>query len=428
MLSLPLNGIRVLDMTVVWAGPYASMLLADMGAEVIRVESLQHLDLSTRGLPKVPTSAMEGARGNYYPNRDPGKRPWNRRAMFTYAGRQKLSMTADLTKPEGKKLFFELASVSDVLLDNNSTHALKSLGITYHALKSARPDIIFMSFPGYGTTGPYADFKGYGANVEAIVGHTWLRGYPDADPSLTYVVYHADAAAGATAAFAVMAALHHRSRTGQGQFIDMSQAENLVHHLSQAVMDYSLNGRVQSSIGNQDPSMAPHGVYKCSGDDNWVAIAVSSDREWATLCRVIGKPAFASDRRFSNILGRHRNQEELSVIIGAWTDQRDQYEVMRLLQEAGIACGPVIHPREVFNDPHLKARRLFELVSERDAGVHLHPGPAFQLSRTPLHIRGPAPCLGQHNEYVYRHLLGLCQAEYERLAKEKHVGDAYVVH
>ena len=430
---LPLDGIRVLDFTVVWAGPFAAMTLADLGAEVIRVESIQHLDLNTRGMPKLPPVVMAGARGRYYPNKQAGEHPWNRTGMFNYAGRNKLSMTVDLTRKEGLDYFFKLVSVSDVLIDNNAAATLAKLGITYERLRKVRPDIVMLQFPNYGTTGPYRNYKGYGANVEAFVGHTWLRGYPDSDPSNTYIVYHADAAAAQTAAFAIMAALHHRSRTGQGQYIDLSQGEAMVHHLSQAVMDYSMNGRVQGSLGNRHPYLAPHGAYRCKGDpspgsgqgDAWVAIAVRNDEEFSRLCKEMGWPELATDERFTTGLARLKHQDELDEAIGAWTATLDKDEVMRRLQRAGVPAGALLTPHGAFKDPHLRARGFFQTVTHPEAGTHEYASPFIRLSKTPLSIRRPAPCLGEHNHHLYRGLLGVDTETFANLRTEGHVGEVY---
>ncbi|MEE9286362.1 MAG: CoA transferase [Dehalococcoidia bacterium] len=426
MPRLPLHGVRVLDFTVVWAGPWASMLLGEMGAEVIRVESVNRPDQVTRGAPNPSPTILEQARGAYYVDRDPGQRPWNRYGYFNFSGRHKYSITLDLTRPEGLDAVKRLAAVSDVLLDNNRSSTLARFGVTYEAIREVRPDIVFLAMPAFGATGPYADYRGFGANTEGVVGHTWLRGYPDADPSMTYVIFHADAAAGASAAFALIAALHCRRRTGVGQFIDMSQAENMVHHLAQPFMDYSMNRRSQVSLGNRDPSMAPQGVYRCLGEDDWIAISVRSDAEWCGLCRVIGRPDLAGDPRFRTPLARRRNHDELDRIIGAWTREQDKHRVTEQLQALGIPAGPVVPYLEAHYDPHLTARGFFELVSEPEAGVHLHPGRGFHFSETPLHVRHPAPTLGQHNVYLYQHLLGYSEDEYRQLVEERQVGEAYV--
>ncbi len=423
--SLPLEGIRILDFTLVWAGPFASMMLADLGAEVIRIESLQHPDTLTRGLPKPPQRVMASVLGRNYPNKEPGTRPWNRTAMFNYAGRNKLSMTVNLKGLGGNKLLHELATISDVVMDNNAVDTLRKLGITYDSLRRVRPDIILIQSPNYGTTGPYRDFKGFGANVEAVVGHTWLRGYPDSDPSHTYPVHHADAAGAAAMAFAVLAAIHYRSRTGSGQYIEMSQAENVIHHLSQAVMDYSMNQRSQVSLGNRHPVWAPHGAYQCKGADQWVAIAVRSDDEFARLANCMGKPHITVDPRFATTLARHRNQDVLDSVITAWTTTLEKGAVMGLLQAVKIPAAALLTPQDAFHDGHLRQRGFFKVIAHPDAGTHEYPGPFLRLSETPVAVKRPAPCLGQHNDYVYRGILGVDDAAYQNLRLQGHIGDTY---
>lgn len=263
--------------------------------------------------------------------------------------------------------------------------------------------------------------------MEAVVGHTWLRTYPDSDPTSTTSVFLADAAGGASAAFAVLVALRSRLKTGRGQYIDMSQAENVVHSLSQAVMDYSMNGRVQESWGNRHPSRAPQGVYRCAGDDMWVVISCGSDQEFKALCEAMGQPSLAEDPRFAASLSRHRHQDDLDPIIAAWTANKDHYQVFHLLQQVGVPAGPVLTTAELFQDPHLQARGFWESVTHPDAGTHVNPGPIIEMTKTPLHIRAAPPLLGQHNAYVYKELLGYSGAEYEQLVQEDFIGDTYIV-
>jgi len=425
--SLPLSGVRVLDLTIVWAGPFATQILADMGAEVIRIESLQRPDVNTRGQVRVPKASVEqGPWGANYPDRDPGERPWERSSSINLNSRNKLSMTVDWTRPRGMEIFRRLLQRSDVLVDNNAAGTLEKLGITYEALSPLNPRLIWVSMPAYGMSGPYKYHKGYGANVEAIVGHTGLRGYTDSDPTTTYPVYHADAAAASAATFATLAALWHRRRSGRGQHIDLSQAETVVHHLSQAVMDYSLNGRSQSTPGNRHSWMAPHDLLPCAGDDRWLAIAIDGDAEWVRLCAAIGRPELPGDPRFATVLQRRRHQDELAGELSTWSRQRSPVEAMRILQAAGVRAGALHTTREVLDDEHLRARGFFETVEVPGVGRYPWPGPQAKLTETPLHIRRPAPRLGEDNEYVYREVLEVTEAEYDELAREEHIGTTYV--
>src|SRR4051812_42169937 len=266
MPRLPLEGIRVIDMCVVWAGPFGSALLGDLGAEVIRVETIQHWDRNNR----IPGDAnLIRARA---PDMDPDAKPWNLSPNSNSVGRNKLSVTMDLQRPEGQEAFHRLIEKSDIFIENNAPELMERLHLTYDVLSKVNPKLIMISMAAFGAWGPYHYFRAFGANMEAVVGHTLLRGYPDTDATANTGVFLADATGGATSAFAVMAALYHRNKTGRGQFIDMSQAENVSHTLSQAVMDYSMNGRVRTTLGNRDEARAPQGAYRCSGEDNWVAL------------------------------------------------------------------------------------------------------------------------------------------------------------
>ncbi|MBI3329067.1 MAG: CoA transferase [Nitrospinae bacterium] len=422
---LPLEGIRILDFSVVWAGPFATMLLADFGAEVIRVESLQYFPSVTRGLMPRPEPAMVRSLPSYagaYPEYDPGPRPWNRHPMFNCHARNKLGMTIDLSRPRGRELFIKLVGVSDVLVENHSARVMEQLGLTYAVLSRSRPDLIMVSMPAFGMSGPYKNYQGFGSNAEAVCGLTWLRTYSDSDPTLTSTTLHMDAASGPAAAFAILAALHYRQRTGKGQFIDFGQAENMLQQIGEILMDYTLNGRSQTSLGNRHPVMAPHGCYPCKGNDRWVVIAIASDAEWERFCEALGNPAWAREARFADTASRYGHQDALDQLLAAWTGQQHPWEIMARLQRAGIAAGPVMTEPDLLTDPHLHARGFFEVVTHPEAGTHVYPGLLWKMSKTPASIRRPPVRMGEHNAYVYRELLGLSDAEIEELRAEGHIG------
>jgi len=427
MAKLPLEGIRIIDVCVVWAGPFATMLLGDLGAEVIRVESLQHFPTATRGtLPRPHPSQMSGLYGARFPDREAGERPWNREATFNGTGRNKLSMTVDIDRPKGVEIFKQLVKISDVLVENNAFGVMERHGLGYSVLEKVNPGLIMVSAPGYGNSGPHKNYMGFGANIEALVGHTWLRLYRDLPPSETSSVFHLDATAGACIAFSVIAALYQRHRTGKGQFIDVAQAETIIPQMGQAVMDYTINGRDQTTLGNRDPSMAPQGCYRCSGDDKWAVISIENDKQWQDLCRVIGKPELALDHRFADVAGRYESQDALDRILEEWTFQHTHYEVMHLLQEEGIPAGPVMEPGDCLADPHLKERGFYEVITHPEAGTHPYPGFLWKMSQTPSTVRRPPPCLGEHNPYVYKQLLNVSDEEYAKLEQEQHIGEEYV--
>lgn len=425
---LPLAGVRVVDMTVVWSGTFATMLLADLGAEVIRVESTRFAPYGTRGVVTRPSPALLQTRGlmtTGYPGRQAGERPWNRIAMFNVHARNKLSMTADYMQPKGLDLVKRLIARSDMFIENNACGVVEGLGLGYEELKKVKPDIIMVSMPGFGSSGPYRNRVALGRHLECTAGHTLLRGYRDADPTWTTEVYHCDASAGATAAFAALVALHHRNHTGQGQFIDVAQVETIIPQLGEFIMDYSMNGRTQETLGNRHPWAAPCGVYPCRGEDRWVAITVFTDEEWQGLCKAMGYPAWTAAERFESRLGRWNNQDELDALIADWTRERENYDLMRLLQAEGVASGPVMDERDCYGDPHLREREFFEPVSHPECGTHLYPGASWKLSETPCRIRKPPCRLGEDNEYVYKSLLGVSDEEYAELQREGHIGMDY---
>ncbi|MCH7746192.1 MAG: CoA transferase [Chloroflexi bacterium] len=427
MPKLPLEGFRILDMTVVWAGTYCATLLADMGAEVIRIESTKAFVPLTRGLMAHPTeslikNSMPMLGG--MPGRVPGARPWNRSPTFNAHARNKLSMTVDLLQPRGMEMFKRLVKTSDVFVENNVSETMDKLGISYDMLKEQNPDIIMLRMPAYGNTGQYKNFRSLGIHMEGTIGHSLLRGYADMDSSANTPVYVADAAGGAQGAFAVMAALHYRKRTGKGQLIELAQAENALPYLGQFFMDYSMNARNGSTIGNRHP-YAIQGCYPCAGEDRWVNITLFDDRDWEAFCKAIGNPEWSKDERFANLISRHNSHDEIDTHISEWTRQRDHYEVMRLLQDAGVAAGAVMDQRDAYNDPHLNERGMFEEVTQEDTGTHLYPGAPFKMTEPPLTIRRGPVRLGEDNEYVYKTLLEVSDEEYAELEREGHIGMDY---
>ena len=427
MPRLPLEGIRVLDMTVVWAGTYATMFLADMGAEVIRVESIKTMAPMTRGLMARPSEATLRSLPRLYgalPGNIPGARPWNRYPVFNAHGRNKLSMTVDLLRPAGLDIFKRLAKLSDVFIENNVTESMDKLGISYEMLRQQNPDIIMLRMPAYGNTGPYKNYRALGVHLEGVIGHSLLRGYADMDPSGNTPVFMADAAAGTQGAFAMMAALHYRNRTGKGQLVELAQAENALPFLGQAFMDFSMNGRSPTTIGNRRPH-AIQGCYPCKGEDRWVCITVFDDDEWQALCASMGDPAWSREKRFVHQAGRYEHHDEIDRHIGTWTSRLENHEAMHLLQGAGVAAGPVMDQRDAYDDTHLNEREMFEEVYQEDTGTHLYPGAPFKMSETPVKIRRGPVRLGEDNEYVYKSLLGPSDEEYAELEREGHIGMDY---
>ena len=426
MSKLPLHGIRVLEFGVVWAGPYCGAFLAGLGAEVIRVESLKVFIPMTRGQMARPTQEIlnNSPLGIVTPGRVPGQRPWNRMPLFNAHASNKLGMTVDLLQPKGQEVLRRLIAVTDVIVENNPTETMEKLGISYETLREQNPAIIMLRMPAYANEGPYQNHRSFGFHIEGVVGHSLLRGYPDMDPSAITMVLMGDAASGTQAAFAALSALHYRRRTGKGQLIELSQAENLIPFAGEAFMDYSMNGRIQSTIGNRHPS-ALQGCYPCLGDDRWVCITIEDDEDWRGLCKVMGDPVWSQEGEFNDPVERYRRHDEIDEKISLWTKSLKPYEIMRLLQEEGVAAGPVMDQRDAFADPHLDQRGAFEEVYQEDTGTHLYPGAPYKMSETPIRIRRGPVRMGEDNKYVYQELLGYTPQEYAILEEEGHIGMDY---
>ena len=427
MARLPLAGIRVLEITVVWAGPYCGSFLADLGAEVIRVESTKAFVPLTRGAAPRLTQAQIDNLPLYSggtPGRVPGERPYNRSPMFNSHARNKRSMTVNLLDPGGREIFDRLVAISDVFIENNPTETMEKLGISYESLKAVKDDIIMLRMPAYGSTGPYRDFRAHGVHIEGVVGHTMLRGYADTDPSYNTTVLMSDAAAGAQGAFAALAALHHRKRTGEGQLVELGQAENVLPLLGEYYLDFVMNGRTHGPMGNRHPR-ALQNCYPCAGDNRWVVITIYDNEEWATLCDVIGAPDLVDDAGLSSPEGRRSRQEEIDARIASWTRTQGPDAAMNILQRRGIPAGAVMNQADAFADPHIRGREFFQEAFQEDCGAHLYPGPLYKMSETPLGIRRGPVMFGQDNEYVYRELLGYSADEYAAFEAAGHVGTEY---
>lgn len=436
MSQKPLEGVRVIDLCVVWAGPFGTMLLADLGAEVIKPENPFVFQPMTRGAMARPPQILVDtsiAWSGGLPRNEVGARPWDYNPTFVSLYRNKKSFTVDLRRPEGLDILARLVAESDVVYENNATGTMEGLGITYEWLKQANPNIIFVRVPAYGNSGPYANARALGVHLESVMGHSLLRGYPDADPSSNTAIYSGDYLAGAQGAFAVMTALWHRDRTGEGQLIEIAQAENAAAMFTQSIMDYSLNGNIQGAIGNRDVhGTALGGVYPTRSpgtsetmDDRWIAISIETNDQWLAFGNAIGKPAWASDPRFATNAGRIANHDELDGLIAAYTADQDDYDLMHRLQAAGIPAAPVLEASRMFDDPHLRARDFFKTQTQAASGAYEYVGPLWKLPATPVEFYQPPVMFGEHNDYVYREVLKVGDAEYEALKAGGHISDQY---
>ncbi|MCA9845550.1 MAG: CoA transferase [Dehalococcoidia bacterium] len=396
--KLPLQGLRIIDLTAVWAGPYATRLLGDMGAEVIKIESPNNPDL-LRALSLLPPGT---------------EKAYNKAAYFNHNNRNKLGLTLDLGSDAGKAAFFRLVAKSDVVIENYRAEVMDNLGLTFDRLKQAKEDIILISMPGHGKDGPEKDFVAYGTNVEQLAGLVSVSGYIDGPPQKSGISY-GDPVAGTAAAGAVIMALIARKRTGKGQYIEMAQREVLTAQIGEYVVGYSINGEVPQRLGNRHPFYAPHGCYPAAGEDRWVTIACRDDAEFATLCESMGDPDLAHDPRFREAHLRHANQDALDEIIADWTRDRDAQEIFSQLSEAGVPAGPVLNHVDLYHDRHLRERGFFQSVEHRDAGNWDMDGPAYHFAHRPTSIRMNAPAFGEHNEYILRDIIGMNDAEIAEL-------------
>lgn len=407
MAGPPLEGIRIADFTWVWAGPYCTLPFAHMGADVVRIESRTR-PCVTRLLPPWPGGQMGGL---------------NRSGYFNQYNQGKRSLTLNLKRPETREIVGRLVKVSDVVASNFAAGVMERQGLGYEDLRKIRPDIIVISLTGYGSTGPYREYVAYGPAQVPLSGFSSLTGYKGWPPMHSGFSY-ADPNAGIHGAFALLAALYHREKTGEGQFIDMSQWECAMNIAAEGLLEYTMNGREPERIGNRDPLMAPHGVFRCQDMpeqiagttiDMWVAIVAADNAEWGRLAKVIGRAEFADDPRFATLEARKRNEDELEEIITAWTMRYQAADAARILQEGGVAASVCNTSKDLFEDPHLNERKYFVELNHAEVGVMKHAGIPWRMSATPCLVRAPAPLIGQHTDEVLTQLLGYSEAEVRQL-------------
>jgi crotonobetainyl-CoA:carnitine CoA-transferase CaiB-like acyl-CoA transferase len=421
--TAPLQGIRVLDLGVVLAGPQGAMMLADLGAEVIRVESTRYFAPQTRGSIARPSRVwvqrIPPISGGY-PDREPGPRPWNRFPWFNASNRNKLSMTVDLRLTSGQALFERLVRSCDVLVTNQTAGVLEDLQINYGRLRELNPGLVYVEGSSFGRSGPYAHHRGFGTQIEAFAGHDLLRHYPDSDASTNTWAVTADAAGGLAIAMAAELGLMARKRTGAGQHLEISFVENFLGLIGNVVLDQTYNRRTQPSLGNRDYECV-QGCYPVAGKDRWIVLTVPDDRAWAGRCAVIGAPQWAGLTP-SKRMKRH---DEVDRAIAAWSKAHERDSAVDHLRRVGVLAGPVLDDADAYTDPHLQERSYFLTMSHAEAGTHAYPGFPYRLASGTQCVRHPAPLLGEHNEYVYRELLGYSGAEYQALAAEGHIGMDY---
>ncbi|MEL7209283.1 MAG: CoA transferase, partial [Actinomycetota bacterium] len=424
---LPLEGVRVLDMTVVWAGPFATCILGDLGAEIIRVDNPYVFPSATRGVLPRPTDEMVADIGGIfggYPDAVAGERPWNRVALFNAHARNKRSVTVDLRLDSGREAFLRLVEQCDVMIENNSVDLLAKLGIDWDTLHERNDRLILIRMPSVGLSGPYRNYLGFGVNFEALCGLGAIRGYEDADLSENDSVYHMDAASGAAGAFAALMALRRRERTGRGELVELAQSENMLNHIGELLIEADRNGVAHERLGNRHATNAPQGCYPCRGDDAWAVLSIGDDAEWARLVDVMGAPAWALEADLATVEGRRARHDEIDEAIARWTREHTPYEVFAACQANDVAAAPVLHELEAFEDPHLQARGLFRPNGSPETGQYLHATHLWRWDGPEL-AWGPLPVLGGDNEAVWRRIAGLSPDEYAELEADGHLSLDY---
>ncbi|MFT4212912.1 MAG: CoA transferase [Microbacterium sp.] len=387
----PLSGVRVVDFGHVLAGPYATMLLGALGAEVIKIESRARID-EQRILHGAGASDDPEASSNFFE-----------------INLNKLSVTLNLKTPEGVELAKRIVAAADIVMENMRPGVMDRLGLGYAALAEVKPDIIMLSLSGFGATGPLRGYTAYAPCFTCFSGQAHLTGYPDWAPN--QLTSSGDSRAGTTGAFAMLMALAIRDLTGEGQYIDLSSSEALNQLIGDQMMDFTMNGRSPRRHGNHVADMAPHQVYPCAGADEWVAIAVRTDAEWQALVAAIGSPSWATEPSFATVAGRLAGQKLIDAKLAEWTSGRAAREIMTLLQDTGVAAMPSFTAEQIFSDPHLIAQGAITEVTHPVLGTRKAIAPPWRLSRTPARISRTAPLLGEHNQEVLRDVVGLSQEE-----------------
>ncbi len=395
-----LEGVKVVEFGGYAAGPCIGKYMANFGAQVVHVESKQRPD---------------GFRLQYPPYKD-NKVGVNRSGCFAIFNDSKYGVTLNLKHPEGLKLAYRLVQWSDIVIENMRPGVMARLGLDYQTLRQHKPELIMLSTSNMGQTGPYAMHPGFGSQLSSLSGFTHLIGEPDEPPHPLYGPYIDFIAVGFGGA-AVLAALDYRRRTGEGVYIDLSQYEAGLQFLSSALLDYSARGVIAHRNGNRDPVAVPHGCYPCR-DGRWCVISCWDDAEWERFCHAAGQPSWLTDERFATILDRKRHERELNLLITAWTREQDAFSLMWHLQRHGVHAAVVNTMRDLFSDPQICFRQIWQEQEHPEIGRHHYRMVSYQLSRTPGRIRRPAPCLGEHNEEVFLNLLGLSRQEYQRLLEQ----------
>jgi crotonobetainyl-CoA:carnitine CoA-transferase CaiB-like acyl-CoA transferase len=406
-MSLPLDGIRVIDLAQVFAGPACTRILADLGADVVRFEAAARMDV-TRNLILTDNDGMDHS--------------WHRASYFVIRNANKREMVLDLNKPEAIEIMRKLIAGADIVIESFTPRVMANFGLGYDALKAIKPDLIMCSLSGYGQNGTMRDYGAYGMGLEAASGISSITGYKDGPPIRSGLSF-TDPYSGFVGAGAVLTALLYRNRTGKGQYIDLSEQEAAIPIMGAALLEYQMTGRVTARHGDRSDWAAPQGCYRCAGDDRWAVISCSDDAEFARMAGAMGHAEWLDDARFSTVLARHEHHDELDAAITTWTSSRDHYDVMHELQKAGVKAAAVLDGKEILFDPQLKARGHFDVVDQPLLGKRPIPRHvAAKFGRFVAKAVLPAPLLGQHNEEVLKEI-GYSNAEIAKLKEDAVIAD-----
>lgn len=395
------DGLQIVSFSWAIVGPLTMKYFADYGANVIRIESSTYPDAN-----RINAPMKDGISGI------------NRAGYYNFYNANLQSMTLNMRHPKGLDVAKRLVAKADVVMENFAAGVMEKWGLSFDVLKEIKPDIIMLRQSGFGTPGPYAKLPAFGMTLAGITGIPNFIGWPDSSPLPIGVAAYTDYICPRFASAALIAALDYRNKTGKGQCLDLSQFETSLYFILPAILDNEVNGREPSRVGNKCSYAAPHNVYRCQGDDRWCAIAVITEEQWESFCKVTGNNSLVKDPKFATILPRKKNEGELDTIVEAWTVERTPEEVMEKMQAAAVPAAVVQNAADVYEDPQLKHREAHWQLSHPEIGLTSHLGSAFQLSDTPAQGRTPAPCMGEHTEQVCHEFLNMSDEEFVQLANE----------
>ena len=396
-----LAGVRVVDLSMGWAGPLAARNLADMGADVIKVEGCVRFDWWRGWEATQEWIDSDGAEKN---------------PAFNMVNRNKRDITLDLSTPQGADLLKRLVALSDVVVENYSAGVLPKLGLDYAVLAEANPTLVMISMPAFGTDGPWSGYRAYGSTVEQASGLPHLSGTPEHPPTMMHVAL-GDPVGGLNGAAALLTALRAKKRTGRGQYLDLSQSQSLFPLGIQGILTQSATGEAPPRLGNRSPRYAPHGVYPCAGDDEWITIAVLNEAQWRAFAAHTGISGFG------DVEDRLTRADELDRAVAAYTKNQVAELLAGELQAVGVPAAQVASSLELASDPHLAARGFWKLLERDVVGELPHPAAPYRVGEAPFDIDRPAPTLGQHNREVLTELLGLADAEIDALERRGVIGN-----